>query len=86
MMSVRREQALSWIDQLYVAPGSTGRGVGSELVAHAKRVAGPPIQLYTFQDNLDSRRFYERHGFTPIAFGDGSLNEEHCPDILYRWA
>ena len=25
------------------------------------------------------------HGFVPIAFGDGSGNEERQPDVLYRW-
>ncbi|MGE3511045.1 MAG: histone acetyltransferase, partial [Vicinamibacterales bacterium] len=31
------------------------------------------------------RVFYERHGFVAVAFGDGSGNEERCPDILYEW-
>ena len=39
----------------------------------AKERLGSPIRLYTFQANNGARRFYERHGFTPIAFGDGPL-------------
>jgi ribosomal protein S18 acetylase RimI-like enzyme len=44
-----------------------------------------PIRLYTFQENDGARRFYERHGFRAIEFGDGSNNEENCPDVLYEW-
>jgi hypothetical protein len=32
-----------------------------------------------------ARRFYERHGFTAIAFDGGSGNEEGCPDVRYAW-
>jgi ribosomal protein S18 acetylase RimI-like enzyme len=29
--------------------------------------AARPIRLYCFQQNQAARRFYERHGFAPIA-------------------
>lgn len=35
---------------------------------------------------LASRAFYERHGFTAVAFDDGSRNEEGEPDVLRRWS
>ncbi len=38
-----------------------------------------------FQQNTGARRFYERHGFTLVAEGDGSGNEENLPDARYRW-
>ena len=31
-------------------------------------------------------RFYERHDFRILELGDGSGNEEGCPDVLYEWA
>ena len=34
---------------------------------------------------LRSRKELERRGFAAIAFGDGSANEERCPDVLYEW-
>jgi ribosomal protein S18 acetylase RimI-like enzyme len=78
----------AWIEQLYVRPGWTSRGIGSELLAqahtHAHKQAQRAIHLYTFQQNLGARRFYERHGYRPIAFSDGSRNEERCPDVLYQ--
>jgi len=73
------------LDQLYLAPGWTGRGIGSRLVALAK--AGRPggLDLYTFHVNTAARRFYERHGFREVARGDGSGNEEGQPDVRYAW-
>jgi ribosomal protein S18 acetylase RimI-like enzyme len=55
-------------------------------VERAKAELGAPIRLYAFQENAPTRQFYERHGFKAIAFGDGSENEENCPDVLYEWA
>jgi len=77
---------VSWIDHLYVLPECIGSGSGSRLLELAQRELTPPIRLYTFQCNARARRFYERRGFRPIVFGDGSGNEENCPDILYEWA
>lgn len=84
-MALTRDQAAGWIDQLYLHPDVVARGIGTRFVGQAKEQLGSPIRLYTFQDNLAARRFYERHGFAAIAFGDGSANEENCPDVLYEW-
>lgn len=35
--------------------------------------------------NTAARRFYERHGFVPLAYTDGADNEENRPDVLYEW-
>jgi GNAT superfamily N-acetyltransferase len=75
----------SWIDQLYLLPEWVGRGIGTRSLEQARRELPPPIRLYTFQCNESARKFYERRGFRPIAFGDGSGNEEKCPDVLYEW-
>lgn len=74
-----------WIDQIYVAPGRTGKGVGERLLAQALASLKHPVRLYTFQANEGARRFYERHGFRSVEFGDGSNNEERCPDVLYEY-
>ena len=73
----------SWIDQLYVLPGWTGKGIGSQLLKHAHRQLSPPIHLYTFQANSGARRFYERHDYKAVELTDGQGNEEKCPDVLY---
>lgn len=84
-MAISRDGELGWIDHLYLAPSTTGRGIGSAFVSQAKVELGAPIRLYTFQENHSARRFYERHGFVAMKFGDGSENEEKCPDVLYEW-
>jgi RimJ/RimL family protein N-acetyltransferase len=73
-----------WIEQLYVHPAHIGTGLGRALLAQALRTLPRPVWLYTFQANLQARAFYEHHGFVARSFGDGSGNEERCPDVLYE--
>jgi GNAT superfamily N-acetyltransferase len=70
---------------LYLGVGMTGRGVGAELLAHAKARRPSGFFLWTFQQNEGARRFYERYGLTATDFGDGSGNEEGVPDVRYEW-
>ena len=74
----------SWIEQLYVEPVWTGRGIGAQLLAAALASLPRPVRLYCFQANAGARAFYEGRGFAAIAAGDGSDNEEGCPDLLYE--
>jgi GNAT superfamily N-acetyltransferase len=85
LLAVSKGTDCSWIDQLYLLPGWVGCGIGTRLLELARRELLPPIRLYTFQCNQPARYFYEHRGFNAIAFGDGSGNEEKCPDILYEW-
>ena len=73
------------VDQLYVEPGLTGRGIGSALLAVAKRERPRGLQLWAFQTNTGARRFYERHGFFEVRRTDGRDNEERAPDVLYAY-
>jgi GNAT superfamily N-acetyltransferase len=84
-VAVSRNIECSWIDQLYLLPAWVGRGIGTSLLELARHELPPPIRLYTFEANQRARAFYERRGFRAIAFGDGSGNEERCPDVLYEW-
>ena len=70
---------------LYLDPSFTGRGIGSELLAHAKERRPNGFTLWTFQQNEGARRFYERHGLHAILFTDGEGNEEKVPDVKYEW-
>ena len=77
----------AWLMQLYVKPGWTGRRIGSRLLATMladAAAASPVLRLYTFARNAGARRFYERHGFVAVAFGDGTGNEEREPDVRYE--
>jgi GNAT superfamily N-acetyltransferase len=85
VLAVFKEKAKSWVDQLYVLPGWTGHGIGSRLLNYAQAILPSPIHLYTFQENVGARRFYERKGYTAVEFSDGRGNEERCPDVLMVW-
>lgn len=85
MMSLTKEDGIGRIRQLYIHPDAVGHGTGTLMIKKAKSILGSPIHLYTFQENIGARRFYERHGFQAIDFDDGSGNEENCPAILYEW-
>ncbi len=73
-----------FIEHLFVRPESQGVGLGVTLLEKAKSDA-TELSLWTFQQNLRARRFYERHGFVVAAETDGEDNEEKLPDVLYRW-
>ncbi|MEA2896337.1 MAG: hypothetical protein QOJ84_1952 [Bradyrhizobium sp.] len=73
-----------WIDQLYVLREAQGRGLGTALLQVAKD-AFDRLQLWTFQRNLQARRFHEARGFALIQETDGARNEEKEPDALYLW-
>jgi GNAT superfamily N-acetyltransferase len=73
------------VEQLYLLPGSTGRGIGSRLIGLAQARSPDGLELWTFQVNVGARRFYERHGFRAVELTDGSANEEHEPDVRYVW-
>jgi GNAT superfamily N-acetyltransferase len=81
MMALREE----WIEQMYVAPGHTSRGIGARLIATAQDQRPAGLQLWTFEANRRAQRFYERHGFVAVERSDGSSNEEGAPDVRYRW-
>jgi GNAT superfamily N-acetyltransferase len=84
------DNGIGWIEQLYVEPGQTGRGLGARLVQQAlselQAQGAAVVRLWCFQANTGARRFYERHGFAAVAFTDGRDNEEGCPDVLYERA
>lgn len=73
-----------WIEQLYILPGRQGEGIGSALLARARK-GQVTLDLWTFQVNDRARRFYETRGFVAVEQTDGHGNEEREPDIRYRW-
>ena len=75
-------EEIGWIDQLYLAPGYVGRGIGTSLLMHALGVLPRPIRLWAFQQNGRALRFYKHHGFVATKYTDGTDNEEKCPDVL----
>jgi ribosomal protein S18 acetylase RimI-like enzyme len=74
-----------WIAQLYADPDLTRVGIGSELLAAAKRERPAGLRLWTFVSNEGAQRFYARHGFREVGRTDGADNEERAPAIQYAW-
>jgi GNAT superfamily N-acetyltransferase len=55
------------LDELYVAPEQRGRRIGSALLAAAEaltiRRGGEALEINVDGEDVDARRFYERHGY-----------------------
>jgi ribosomal protein S18 acetylase RimI-like enzyme len=73
------------LGHIYVHPDYQRRGLGSQLLEQVKALQPEGFTLWTFPDNEVACRFYERHGLTVSARGDGSGNEEGLPDVQYAW-
>ena len=69
---------------LYVAHSARGQGVGTALLARAKR-RSPRLALWTFQFNRAAQAFYAAQGFREVARTGGAGNDEKLPDIRYQW-
>jgi GNAT superfamily N-acetyltransferase len=61
------------VDELYVAPGSRGRGLGSALMVAVESLTrergGELIEIAVDGADADAHRFYERHGYTSTEDG-----------------
>jgi ribosomal protein S18 acetylase RimI-like enzyme len=73
-----------WIRQLAVFPPFQRQGIGTALLATARGHSPEELRLYTFQRNNAARAFYERHGFSAVAFGVSPTPESE-PDVEYHW-
>jgi ribosomal protein S18 acetylase RimI-like enzyme len=71
------------VSQLHVQVGLHRQGIGSALLALAKRRSSGSLWLYTFARNARACRFYEKHGFVVVERGF----EPHwqLDDVKYRW-
>ncbi len=73
-----------WIYHLFILPEHQGQGIGPALLAKGM-ADGRAKRLWTFQQNLRARKFYEDRGFVAVDFTDGAGNEEKTPDVCYEW-
>ncbi|MCK7625471.1 GNAT family N-acetyltransferase [Streptomyces sp. RS10V-4] len=73
------------LDQLYLRPDVRRTGLGSRLLAEARRLSPGGLTLHVFQLNTEARAFYARHGFRVVATDDGGANMEGLPQLTLRW-
>lgn len=61
------------LDELYVAPGCRGLGIGSavmdQLLSVFRARGVDLIEINVDEGDVDARRFYERHGFSSTQVG-----------------
>lgn len=74
-----------YLGQLHVADAHRSRGIGAQLLRHAKVTSPDGFELWTFQANPGALRFYLREGLTELRRTDGAGNEERLPDIRLAW-
>jgi ribosomal protein S18 acetylase RimI-like enzyme len=67
------EGPLAQLEELYVRPDLRDQGIGTELltafVAAVRAAGGEEIHINVDEVDVDTRRFYERHGFVNIEPG-----------------
>ncbi|WP_239013203.1 GNAT family N-acetyltransferase [Streptomyces sioyaensis] len=73
------------LDQLYLRPDVRRTGIGSLLLAAARRHRPDGLLLHVFQLNAEARAFYAHHGFRVVATDDGRGNMENLPQLTLRW-
>jgi GNAT superfamily N-acetyltransferase len=71
--SVWYEGPVAVLDELYVVPQLRSRGLGSALLGAAeeavRRRGGELLEIQVDGDDVDARRFYERHGYADTEQG-----------------
>ncbi|MDQ4501400.1 GNAT family N-acetyltransferase [Sinomonas sp. ASV322] len=62
------EGRVALLDELYVVPSHRGSGLGSLLLAaveaEVRRRGGELVEINVDGEDVDARRFYERHGYS----------------------
>ena len=72
-----------YLDQIVVAPEHWASGVGTALMAEAKRLSPAGLELDVNTDNARAVRFYEKHGFS--ITGSGVNPNSGKPVHRMRW-
>jgi ribosomal protein S18 acetylase RimI-like enzyme len=67
------EGSLAQLEELYVVPHLRDQGIGTALltafVDEVRRAGGEEIHINVDEVDVDTRRFYERHGFVNVEPG-----------------
>ena len=74
-----------WLDDLYVAPASSGHGVGTALLDLVKSLRPDGFCLWVFETNQPARDFYAARGLVELQHGDGRDTAERAPDVQVAW-
>jgi GNAT superfamily N-acetyltransferase len=76
------------LNQLYMAGGRTGQGIGAKLMewalAQARAIEADAVQLSVYSENFGGQRFYQRYGFTKIADVGFWVGTQRDAEFLYE--
>lgn len=73
----------SVIAQIFVDVDIQRSGVGTALLNQAKKIYPDGLKLTTLEQNVNARRFYEKHGFVAGVTGINPINGQR--NIEYYW-
>jgi GNAT superfamily N-acetyltransferase len=71
------------LEQIFVDVDVQGIGIGTALLNKAKTICPLGLSLTTLQQNVQARKFYEKHGFVAGKFGVNPVNGQ--VNIEYTW-
>ena len=63
VMGIQPVKDVDLIRHAYGLPGTQGKGIGTQLLAHLETTTDRPILIGTWRDAVWAIRFYERHGY-----------------------
>jgi GNAT superfamily N-acetyltransferase len=74
------------LDELYVVPPLRTQGIGSALL-HAAEAAtrhrgGELLEIHVDGQDIDARRFYERHGYAHTEPGQSEPSYYYCRELV----
>jgi GNAT superfamily N-acetyltransferase len=67
VMGIQPVRDVTLIRHAYVRTSSQKKGVGSQLLAHLRKLTKDPVLIGTWADAVWAIRFYERHGFRRVS-------------------
>jgi len=73
-----------YLDQIVVAPEHWASGMGSMLLAEAKRLSPAGLDLDVNTDNVRAIRFYEKHGFAGTGAGRNPVSGKPVQRMSWR--
>jgi GNAT superfamily N-acetyltransferase len=67
VMGIQPLDDVDLVRHAYVRPGSQGRGIGGDLIAHLERLTDRQVLVGTWAAAEWAIRFYRRHGFQQVT-------------------
>jgi putative acetyltransferase len=78
------DPATLYLDQIVVEPEHWGFGVGSALIAEAKRISPNGLDLDVNTDNARAIRFYAKEGFVVLGAGKNPITGRPIHRMSWR--